>query len=118
MNNKVVYAWIADGIPFYIGIGNPKRAYTYKGRTSYSTNKRLKAERENCFEVRKENKKVNQFHQMFGSIKISEDDLNYYYILSKETFKNNTTYNFDSFSNSSYTSRRIVLFDSFNIKTS
>lgn len=52
MNNKIVYCWLANGIPFYIGIGNPKRAYTYKGRTSHSTNKRLKAERDNCFEIR------------------------------------------------------------------
>lgn len=51
-DNKIVYCWLADGIPFYIGIGNPKRAYTYKGRTSHSTNKRLKAEREGTFETR------------------------------------------------------------------
>jgi RimJ/RimL family protein N-acetyltransferase len=36
------------------------------------------------FDVRKENKKVCQFHEKFGALKIDEDDLNNYYILNYE----------------------------------
>jgi len=52
MNNKVVYGWFADGLPFYIGIGSIRRSKRKSGRNLYCTRKRAKAERENCFEIR------------------------------------------------------------------
>lgn len=51
-SNKVVYAWYANSLPFYIGIGSIKRSKTKNGRNSHCRNKRAKAERENCFEIR------------------------------------------------------------------
>lgn len=36
------------------------------------------------FDVRKGNKKVIDFHEKFGAIKVGEDDENYYYEITKE----------------------------------
>ncbi|MDX1950168.1 MAG: hypothetical protein SFT90_06695 [Rickettsiales bacterium] len=38
------------------------------------------------FDVRKENFRVNEFHQRMGSKIYDEDELNYYYIFTKEDF--------------------------------
>lgn len=51
-NNKVVYGWYAKGIPFYIGIGTAKRPYKMTSRNRHCLNKRAKAERGYCFEIR------------------------------------------------------------------
>lgn len=51
MNDKIVYAWTDSGLPFYIGIGTTERSKCKRNRNRYCLNKRLKAERENCFEV-------------------------------------------------------------------
>jgi hypothetical protein len=40
------------------------------------------------FDVRKQNKKVIKTHLLFGAEQIDEDDLNYYYVLSREKFFN------------------------------
>jgi hypothetical protein len=42
-----------------------------------------------CFEVRKENKSVVNYHKAFQPILISEDSLNYYFELHKINFLNN-----------------------------
>lgn len=51
-NNKVVYGWFSDGEIFYIGIGSVKRSQSKYMRNSHCLNKRAKAERENCFEIK------------------------------------------------------------------
>jgi hypothetical protein len=38
------------------------------------------------FDVRKDNKQVIKMHLLFGADKIGEDELNYYYVISKEKF--------------------------------
>ncbi|MDR0506471.1 MAG: GNAT family N-acetyltransferase [Dysgonamonadaceae bacterium] len=42
-----------------------------------------------CFDVRKDNKKVIKTHLLFGAEKTGEDDFNNYYILTKENFYRN-----------------------------
>ena len=41
------------------------------------------------FDVRKGNKKVQRLHEMCGANKVSSDELNYYYCLTKEAYKQN-----------------------------
>lgn len=41
------------------------------------------------FEVRKKNFSVYKYHQLFGAIQTNEDDLNYYFILTREKFNEN-----------------------------
>lgn len=48
----------------------------------------LKFEKLN-FEVRKENKSVVSYHKKFHPLLVEEDELNYYFVLSKENFFNN-----------------------------
>ena len=43
------------------------------------------------FEVRRKNLSVNRYHQMFGAKLMREDELNYYYILTRDKFENNKT---------------------------
>lgn len=37
------------------------------------------------FDVRKENEKVWRFHERFGAVRVSEDELNYFYKISKDS---------------------------------
>lgn len=43
------------------------------------------------FEVRRHNLSVNKYHQMFGAELIREDEINNYYLLTREKFENNKT---------------------------
>lgn len=43
----------------------------------------------NCFDVRKENKKVVRFHKICGAKIVDENDIDYFFELTKETFENN-----------------------------
>lgn len=38
------------------------------------------------FDVRKDNKKVNRMHKMFGAVTVGESDIDYYYTLNKNTY--------------------------------
>lgn len=42
-----------------------------------------------CFDVRKENKKVVRFHKICGAKIVNENDIDYFFELTKETFENN-----------------------------
>lgn len=52
LKNKIVYGWYHKGEIFYVGIGSKHRSQSRYARNQYCSNKRAKAERENCFEIR------------------------------------------------------------------
>lgn len=43
----------------------------------------------NCFDVRKENKKVVRFHKICGAKIVDENDIDYFFELTKENFETN-----------------------------
>ena len=43
--------------------------------------------RKNCFDVRKENKKVVRFHKILGSVIVSEDDVDYFLELTDASYQ-------------------------------
>ena len=45
--------------------------------------------KKNCFDVRKENKKVVRFHKLCGAKIVDENDIDYFFELSKEDFEKN-----------------------------
>lgn len=47
--------------------------------------------KKNCFDVRKENKKVVRFHKLCGAKIVDENDIDYFFELSKEDFEKNKT---------------------------
>jgi len=52
MRDKVVYGWFDNNKIFYVGLGTRNRANLRCRRNPYCTNKRVKAERNNTFEIR------------------------------------------------------------------
>lgn len=85
-NNKNVFvlgAWImCDGVTFKESI---EGEYLLK-RYAFEV---LNLEK-NYFDVRKGNKRVLNFHKMYGASVINEDDENYYFELTKENFSINS----------------------------
>ena len=45
-----------------------------------------------CFDVRKGNKKVVRYHQMWGAKIVGESDIDYFFELTKETYLQHKTY--------------------------